>query len=237
MVLVHGTTGSKDSWTFVAPLLAMHHTVWSYDRRGRGESGDANDYDYDREIEDLHAVAAAAGHRVHVVAHSFGARCALDAVPRLDRLSSLVLYEPPVHFAETRAIADAAIRDIEEGKVEEGLSTFSTRIAGISEQEMESRRSVPAVWEAYLATAPTAAREVRALLARAWNPPYRIDAPTLYLRGEATDVATYPSRDEVSWAFPTAEPIELPGQRHIAFATDPARFAAAVISFTRRHLD
>ena len=235
MVLVHGTTGSKDSWAFVEPLLAEEHTVWNYDRRGRGESGDGDDYDYDLELEDLAAVAAAAGHDVHVVGHSFGARCALDAVPRLSRLSSIVLYEPPVHVSEARGVADAAIRDIEEGRVEGGLSTFSRQIAGISEQEMELRRSVPSVWEAYLATAPTAVREVRAVLERTWNPPYRIDAPTLYLRGGATEVATYPSRDEVSSAFPTAEHVELPGQRHIAFATDPSHFAAVVTSFTRRH--
>lgn len=235
MVLVHGTTGSKESWAFVEPLLAENHTVWNYDRRGRGASADTDEYDYDLEIEDLATVSAAVGGDVHIVAHSFGARCALDAVPRLGRLASLVLYEPPVHVVEARSVADAALQAIEEGRVEEGLAMFSRELAGISEEEMGLRRSVPSAWDAYLATAPTAVREVRALLRRAWSPPYRTDVPTLYLRGGATDVPTYLAAHEIAAALPTAEVVELPGQRHIAFATDPGLFAAAVTDFVQRH--
>lgn len=235
LVLVHGTTGSKDSWALVEPLLAEHHTVWNYDRRGRGQSGDADDYDYDLEIDDLVAVSAAVGDEVHIVGHSFGARCALDAVPRLTRLASLVLYEPPVYVSDARSVAEAALQAIEDGQVEAGLSTFSREIAGISDQEMERRRSATAVWKAYLATAPTAVREVRSLLGRPWSPPYRTDVPTLYLRGGATEVATYLAEHEIALALPTAEVVDLPGQRHIAFATDPARFAAVVTDWVQRH--
>ena len=32
LVLVHGTTGSRESWALIEPLLAEHFTVWSYDR-------------------------------------------------------------------------------------------------------------------------------------------------------------------------------------------------------------
>lgn len=234
LVLVHGTTGSKDSWAFVEPLLAERHTVWSYDRRGRGGSGDTDEYDYELEVQDLVAVSTAVGDEVHVVGHSFGARCALDAAPQVGRLASLVLYEPPVHVSEARAVAEDALQAIEAGRVEEGLSRFSRELAGISDEEMELRRSVPAVWEAYLATAPTAVREVRSLLNRAWDPPYRIEVPTLYLWGGATEVTTYLARDEISTALPTAEVVELPGQRHIAFATDPARFATVVADWVQR---
>lgn len=235
LVLVHGTTGSKDSWALVEPLLAERHTVWNYDRRGRGESGDGDDYDYDLEIDDLVAVSTAVGDDVHIVGHSFGARCALDAVPRLTRPVSLVLYEPPVHVVEARSVAEDALQAIEEGRVAEGLSTFSRELAGISEEEMQLRRSAPAVWEAYLATAPTAVREVRSLLRRSWSPPYRSDLPTLYLRGGATEVATYLAEDEIPTALPTAEVVDLPGQRHIAFATDPVRFATIVTDWVHRH--
>jgi pimeloyl-ACP methyl ester carboxylesterase len=45
----------------LAPLLAPHFTVYTYDRRGRGESGDTEPYLPHRELEDLAALIEAAG--------------------------------------------------------------------------------------------------------------------------------------------------------------------------------
>jgi len=45
----------------LAPLLARQFTVFMYDRRGRGDSGDANPYAIEREIDDLAAMISAAG--------------------------------------------------------------------------------------------------------------------------------------------------------------------------------
>ena len=47
--------------TELATQLAQHFTVFTYDRRGRGESGDTAPYTVEREIDDLRAVARAAG--------------------------------------------------------------------------------------------------------------------------------------------------------------------------------
>src|SRR5258708_9042022 len=48
--------------TFVAPDdLTQRFTVVTYDRRGRGDSGDTEPFAPDREYEDLAAVAAATG--------------------------------------------------------------------------------------------------------------------------------------------------------------------------------
>ena len=61
----------------LAELLAAHFTVYSYDRRGRGDSGDTAPYAVDREIEDLGAVIEAAGGQAHVWGLSSGAMLAL----------------------------------------------------------------------------------------------------------------------------------------------------------------
>ena len=45
----------------LAQLLSARFTVYSYDRRGRGDSGDTAPYSIEREIEDLAAVIDAAG--------------------------------------------------------------------------------------------------------------------------------------------------------------------------------
>jgi len=47
--------------TRIAPLLAHRFTVITYDRRGRGASGDATTYSLAREVEDLAALINAAG--------------------------------------------------------------------------------------------------------------------------------------------------------------------------------
>lgn len=44
----------------LAPLLARHFTVYAYDRRGRGQSGDTHPYSPAREVEDIGALVEAA---------------------------------------------------------------------------------------------------------------------------------------------------------------------------------
>src|SRR5215475_9992204 len=64
----------------LAPLLAQHFTVFVYDRRGRGESGDTPPYAIEREIDDLRAVVDEAGGTADVVGISSGAALGLQAV-------------------------------------------------------------------------------------------------------------------------------------------------------------
>jgi pimeloyl-ACP methyl ester carboxylesterase len=47
--------------TRLTALLAEHFTVVTYDRRGRGDSGDTQPYAAEREIEDLQALIDQAG--------------------------------------------------------------------------------------------------------------------------------------------------------------------------------
>jgi pimeloyl-ACP methyl ester carboxylesterase len=55
LVLVDGalTTRLSGSKPELIDLLAPHFAVYSYDRRGRGESGDTLPHAVEREIEDL----------------------------------------------------------------------------------------------------------------------------------------------------------------------------------------
>jgi pimeloyl-ACP methyl ester carboxylesterase len=56
LVLVHGTTADHTRWAPVLKYLEPHVTVHTVDRRGRGASGDAAEYDGVREFEDVAAV-------------------------------------------------------------------------------------------------------------------------------------------------------------------------------------
>ena len=79
----------------LAPLLAGHFTVFAYDRRGRGASGDAPAYSIEREVEDLRSLVREAGGSALAVGISSGGALALQAVARGVSLKGLVLYEPP----------------------------------------------------------------------------------------------------------------------------------------------
>src|SRR5260370_35501349 len=58
--LITRSSGSKPE---LAKLLAAHFTVYSYDRRGRGDSGDTLPYAAGPEIEDIETPIDAGGGR------------------------------------------------------------------------------------------------------------------------------------------------------------------------------
>src|SRR5512133_4009155 len=82
LVLVAPALATRTTFAPLAELLAPHFTVYAYDRRGRGDSGDTPPYAADREVEDLVAVSGAAGGSAHVFGHPSGAVLALDAAAR-----------------------------------------------------------------------------------------------------------------------------------------------------------
>ena len=63
LVIVDGalTTRSSGSKAQLVRLLAPHATVYTYDRRGRGDSSDTFPYAVEREIEDIAALIDEAG--------------------------------------------------------------------------------------------------------------------------------------------------------------------------------
>ncbi|MEO6394724.1 MAG: alpha/beta hydrolase [Devosia sp.] len=88
--------------TPLAEELKDRFTVYTYDRRGRGESGDTKPYAIQREVEDLEAVIAAAGGSVAIYAISSGVALALEAANSISGITSLVLYEAPIFTDTTR---------------------------------------------------------------------------------------------------------------------------------------
>jgi pimeloyl-ACP methyl ester carboxylesterase len=100
LVLVHGGTNDHTYWNPLLPTLTPHFTVYAMDRRGRGGCGDATAYALEREFEDVVAVVDNIGEPAHLLGHSYGALCALEAARLTPNVAKLMLYEPPVvpHF-------------------------------------------------------------------------------------------------------------------------------------------
>jgi pimeloyl-ACP methyl ester carboxylesterase len=79
----------------LAKLLEQHFTVYTYDRRGRGESTDTQPYAVEREVEDLEALVKEAGGSASVYGISSGAALAMEAAARIKGIKKLALYEAP----------------------------------------------------------------------------------------------------------------------------------------------
>jgi pimeloyl-ACP methyl ester carboxylesterase len=79
----------------LAPMLAKQFTVFTYDRRGRGDSGENSPYEVEREVEDLQALIEEAGGSAFVFGHSSGAVLALNAAEHGLSIKKLALYEAP----------------------------------------------------------------------------------------------------------------------------------------------
>jgi pimeloyl-ACP methyl ester carboxylesterase len=95
LILAVGAFCDRSSTAALTPLLSSQFTVYEYDRRGRGSSGDSPDYSIDREVDDLAALISAAGGSARVYGHSSGAALALEAAARGVPVTGLVAYEPP----------------------------------------------------------------------------------------------------------------------------------------------
>ena len=104
VVLVDGAMCYRGSGPMkpLAAQLVPHFTVYTYDRRGRGESGDTQPWSLEREVEDIAALVREAGEPVYLYGISSGAVLALEAADRGVPIRKLALYEAPLMVDSTR---------------------------------------------------------------------------------------------------------------------------------------
>lgn len=95
LVLTGGAFNTRHSPGELVGLLAPHFTVYTWDRRGRGDSGNTLPYSVERETDDLAAVIDAAGGSALAYGHSSGAILTLEAAMRGAAMSRIAVYEAP----------------------------------------------------------------------------------------------------------------------------------------------
>ncbi|MDT0331749.1 alpha/beta fold hydrolase [Nocardiopsis lambiniae] len=238
LVAVHGTTADRDRWRTVLPFLESERCVHTLDRRGRGLSGDAEEYRIEREYEDVAAVvdrvAEDTGTGVDLLGHSYGALCALGAAPGVPGVRRVILYEPPVGFGGQ--VQDHVMTELEsllaKGRRSDAVAYFFRAVVGMPDRELELLRALPS-WRARMATAHTIARELRAADAYRFEPRDvgGLDRPVLLLVGGESPEIFRKGAESIARALPDARVEVLPGQRHIAMDTAPEAFAARVNTF------
>lgn len=236
LVLVHGGIVDRRSWGGVRAWLAEHFTVHAMDRRGRGLStAEHEPYDIAREGEDVAAVVEAVGPDVYVVAHSYGARCTLEAARITDAIGRMVLYEPPMStpgrpvapppvLAELRA-ADRA------GDRERIVETFFRDVIDLPAADIAAMRGGRA-WAVFCDNARALVREGECI-ERTGVPDWlsKVTVPARVLAGTMSVEHLRVAAATVAERLPHAGLVELAGQGHLAVETAPALFVEAVRAF------
>lgn len=196
LIMVGGATATRSLVGEAPGKLSEHFTVYAYDRRGRGDSGDTPPYAVEREMEDLAALIEAAGGKAHVFGHSSGAVLALRAAAAGLPIERLAVYEPPFIIDDSRPpvpddYLETLDRLIAEGRREEAVVYFMTAAVGIPEEFIDEIKNGP-YWLSSVELAHTLAYDSRImgatmsgkpLDASPWN---QISIPTLVMAGGAS---------------------------------------------------
>jgi pimeloyl-ACP methyl ester carboxylesterase len=206
----------------LAQLLASRFTVYNYDRRGRGDSGDTEPYTVEREIEDIEALIDAAGGSASLYGHSSGASLALEATVRLgSKVRKLAMYEAP--YNDDRAAQQAwrqYLQDLAEslaaGRRGDAVALFM-RYTGMPADQIEGMRQSP-IWPQFEAIAPTLSYDHAAILGKDDTVPVdlaaRVTVPTLVMSGGASYPFMHEAAQALGKAIPQAQVRSLEGQTH-----------------------
>lgn len=159
LIFVGGGLSSRLAAGPLAALLAPHFSVFSYDRRGRSNSGDTPPYAVKREEEDLAAIIAAAGGSAGVYGHSSGAVLTLEAAARGLAMTRLALYEPPLIVDHSRPLPPPDIMAqlntlLAAGRRGDAVELFLTRAVLMPAAVVAQMQNTPA-WPAMQALAHT----------------------------------------------------------------------------------
>jgi pimeloyl-ACP methyl ester carboxylesterase len=211
---------------YVAALAALlaDFTLYHYDRRGRGDSGDTPPYAVEREVEDIEALVDHAGGTAYVFGGSSGGVLALHAARRLPAIAKAVVYEPPFIVDDSCPpvppdYVDRVTDMVSAGRPGDAVALFLSFV-GMPAEAVAAVRDDPS-WPAFEAIAHTLAYDFtvmgetqrgKPLPAKPWG---SITTPTLVVDGGKTPQPYIrPAADALAAILPDAERRTLPDQDH-----------------------
>jgi pimeloyl-ACP methyl ester carboxylesterase len=229
LILIDGALCSRSFGPMpkLAGQLTSDFTVYTYDRRGRGESGDTAPYAADREVEDIEALVALAGETVYLHGTSSGAALALDAAKRIPAIGKLAVYEPPFIVDDTRppmpdgflARLNRLLADGRRGDVVKAFMRFVGTPAVFT-----AVMPITPVWPKLKAAAPTLPYDIAILQDHQRGTPFTagewagVKVPTLVAVGGKSPAWMTNATRALADALPDASYRTLPGQNHMVKA-------------------
>lgn len=206
----------------IAEQLSGQYTVYTYDRRGRGESGDADSYAPEREVEDLAALIQAAGGQACLAGFSSGGALTLRAAAAGIGVTRAACYEVPYVTQDWHR--DLALqytadlhRALDEGRLDDMPALFMT-LVGMPQDQVEGMRRSP-VWPAFTSVAKSLTYDNAALGYPAGGAVpsellATIAVPVLAMDGGASPDILRDPAGLIAEACPDAERLTLEGQTH-----------------------
>jgi len=200
--------------------LAPRFTVYTYDRRGRGQSGDSSPYSPAREVEDIAALIREAGGSASLLGLSSGGALALEAAAAGLPVDKVMAYEPP-YVDDTGQRGGAAhagqlARLLAGGNRAGAVKYFMRDMVGAPLAIVVMMRLMPWIWWKLQAVAHTLPYDT-AVMTEFRIPRARfgtIAAPVLVMNGSKTDPRLKDAAHVIAAAIPGAQHQELPGQTH-----------------------
>ena len=231
VILIDGALSTRSAGlnAALAAQLAPQFTAYTYDRRGRGDSGDVQPYAIEREIEDIAALVEAAGGSACLYGISSGGVLALDAANRLGaKIRKLCVYEAPFVIDDTREpLPSGYLERLEElvasDRRGEAVDLFMGKGSGLAGWMVFMMRFLPfrAGQKALAHTIPYDAMVMgstqsgRPLPRDRWT---SISAPTLVIAGGKSPAWMKNAQLALADVLSSAEHRVLPGQMHIVKA-------------------
>jgi len=238
LILVDGamSTRSSGSKPELARLLAEHLSVYSYDRRGRGDSGDTKPYAVKREIEDIDALIDEAGGSAFLFGQSSGGCLAMEASVELgDKVKKLAMYEAPYNDdPAAQKVWGEYIKNLTEALASnrkgDAVALFMA-LVGLPAARIEEVRHAP-FWAGMEAVAPTLAYDHTAIMGEDGSIPAeraaRVHVPTLVMAGGDGVPFMRETAKTLSTTIPGATLMTLEGQTH---EVQPEALAPVLVEF------
>ncbi len=225
----------------LAVRLADRFTVYSFDRRGRGYSGDTAvrppHSPVDREVEDIAAVLHVAGGPACVYGSSSGAALVMHAAAAGVPMARIALYESPFAVGdECRRARKHYVREMQQALAAdhgaEAVRLF-LRHVGVPGFSVTLMRFLPA-WPKLVAVASTLPNDAAALCDTDDEPPLSprrwasVRVPALVLGGARSPTWMLEAVRATAAALPDAQLGTLDGQTHMV---TPTALAPALADF------
>lgn len=236
LVTMPGGTNGRRLWSEATQLVGERFACWLMDRRGKGDSGDTNPYSFEREYEDITAVAASIGEDVVLAANSSAAVCLLGAAARGLQARALIVYEPPwpVESQPSQSeIFDEMDRLVSIGERDEAVTVGLRELVGLPAAAVEGMKAAPELWSERVANVHAWPREGRELerLPVGTAALTKITTPTLLLDGELSPDHLRRRTAAIADALPHVTVVQLQGQHHAALQSAPQLVADAIREF------
>lgn len=222
--LCHRTFGPMPK---LAALLARDFTVFHYDRRGRGDSGDAAPYAVEREVDDIAALIAVAGRPAFLYGVSSGAALALEAANRGLAIEKLAVYEAPFIVDDSRPPLPGdyvpRLNEMLAADRRGDAVRLFMKVVGLPAIAIMLMRFMPA-WSKLKAVAHTLPYDAaimgdrqsgKPLPANGWT---GVRVPTLVAVGGKSPAWMGNAMRDLADAIPHAQRLTLPGQTHMVSA-------------------